>query len=79
MNGSVTIHYSIPMPPGGNGKKVGSETLPLNGDQWPMETPSPTWQRSSPAIHTPPKTRSRAPLGWNNTHRPPTGMPQKAL
>ena len=38
-NGSVTIHYSIPMPPGGNGKKVGSETLPLNGDQWPMETP----------------------------------------
>ena len=78
-NGSVTIHYSIPMPPGGNGKKVGSETLPLNGDQWPMETPSPTWQRSSPAIHTPPKTRSRAPLGWNNTPRPPTGMPQKAL
>ena len=40
-NGSVTIHYSIPMPPGGNGKKVGSETLPLNGDQWPMETPAP--------------------------------------
>ena len=39
-NGSVTIHYSIPMPPGGNGKKVGSETLPLNGDQWPMETPA---------------------------------------
>ena len=39
-NGSVTIHYSIPIPPGGNGKKVGSETLPLNGDQWPMETPS---------------------------------------
>ena len=45
-NGSVTIHYSIPMPPGGNGKKVGSETLPLNGDQWPMETPSP-WGRGN--------------------------------
>ena len=39
-NGSVTIHYSIPMPPGGNGKKGWSETLPLNGDQWPMETPA---------------------------------------
>ena len=39
-NGPVTIHYSIPMPPGGNGKKVWSETLPLNGDQWPMETPA---------------------------------------
>ena len=39
-NGSVTIHYSIPMPPGGNGKKDWSETLPLNGDQWPMETPA---------------------------------------
>ena len=46
-NGSVTIHYSIPMPPGGNGKKVWSETLPLNGDQWPMETPAP--RRSAPA------------------------------
>ena len=45
-NGSVTIHYSIPMPPGGNGKKVGSETLPLNGDQWPMETPSPAGNSS---------------------------------
>jgi DNA invertase Pin-like site-specific DNA recombinase len=39
-NGPVTIHYSIPMPPGGNGKKVWSETLPLNGDQWPMEIPA---------------------------------------
>ena len=42
-NGSVIIHYSIPMPPGGNEKKVWSETLPLNGDQWPMETPSGEW------------------------------------
>ena len=45
-NGSVTIHYSIPMPPGGNGKKVGSETLPLNGDQWPMAPPKANLEAS---------------------------------
>ena len=57
-NGSVTIHYSIPMPPGGNGKKVGSETLPLNGDQWPMETPSPV------GVSLPMTTRSMTPCSW---------------
>ena len=54
-NGSVTIHYSIPMPPGGNGKKGWSETLPLNGDQWPMETPTGAGQE---------RRNPRGPLLW---------------
>ena len=52
-NGSVTIHYSIPMPPGGNGKKGWSETLPLNGDQWPMETPAGAKMSISKRVLTP--------------------------
>ena len=38
--------------------------------------PRTTWQRSSPAIHTPPQTRSRAPLAGTTPRPPPAGMPQ---
>ena len=63
-NGSVTIHYSIPMPPGGNGKKGWSETLPLNGDQWPMETPTGAGQE---------RRNPRGPLLWLPSAAAPGG------
>ena len=83
-NGPVTIHYSIPMPPGGNGKKVGSETLPLNGDQWPMETPAHAGIDHNPLSATGfgnrfPRTRGDRPCTSNPSRGPLRVPPQSSL